>query len=376
MSGIFPDQLNGGVPICSPAAGSLLPVPSVVNGYCPPSTFTVDCVVTALPTGCTANPARWSAAQTNAFQSEMLALAAAFCPDGSWDCCSNTNLAANFEGFLAKQPVHLCGPTSGIPECDSVAPGSSYFDTDCETWFVNLGGCGCCQWVDQTNVAAMDINVLDLQYGVDGPTTVTLTETDGTKHLIDLADLVDPDATLVNNNNGTFTWTSGDGATIHTFCGACPTVTNNGNGTLTFDPGTGGPTTTWCDGCQLTSGPTADIPACGTVQLGSTYWDEDCDTLFASVPNGAGGCVWVDITNSATNETTTILGWDPVTGTLTYTNETGAVVNHNITRHEHSSDVNPPATSMLGDTWWDPACDTNFIRLNDGTSDLWIETTH
>jgi len=97
MAGILPDTANGGLVIRS-ADGTATPVAGVVNSFSPPAAFHSTCLITALPSDCTA---RISAAQVNAISSELLALMAYLNPTGSYNCGAVTNLASNFAAWAA-----------------------------------------------------------------------------------------------------------------------------------------------------------------------------------------------------------------------------------------------------------------------------------
>lgn len=97
MAGIFPDLSSGGVVIRN-ADGDCLTPAEVINAFCPPETFGSSCEITALPSTC---DARLTPAQINAIVSELLCLAVAFNPTGSWDCDSLCNLSAAFSAFVA-----------------------------------------------------------------------------------------------------------------------------------------------------------------------------------------------------------------------------------------------------------------------------------
>lgn len=97
MTGIFPDAVNGGKVIRDLTKTCYTPA-GVVNTYCPPATFTTSCDVTALPSDCTGVITQ---AQVNALMAELLALAVAMTPAGTWNCASVTNLAAAFTSWAA-----------------------------------------------------------------------------------------------------------------------------------------------------------------------------------------------------------------------------------------------------------------------------------
>ena len=96
MPGIIPDSINGGLQVRD-ADGNPISQPLVENGYNPPPSFDLTCTLNYLPTDCTA---RISAAQINAFQAEMLCLAATFDLSGTWNCDSTCNLASGLTNWI------------------------------------------------------------------------------------------------------------------------------------------------------------------------------------------------------------------------------------------------------------------------------------
>ncbi|UPT53301.1 hypothetical protein [Synechococcus phage Ssp-JY38] len=97
MPGIIPDHSAGGV-VVRDAGGNCLPVENVLNAYCPPAGFLSTCEIRYLTNDCAA---RILPAQINAFQSELLCLAATWDPDGTWNCESPCNLSAAFNSWVA-----------------------------------------------------------------------------------------------------------------------------------------------------------------------------------------------------------------------------------------------------------------------------------
>ncbi len=101
MAGILPDEVNGGLVFRDIDGNCAIPA-GVQQVYCPPPTFDATCEMRALPSDCNA---RISAAQINAIVSELMALAVAMNPDGSWTCNSLTNLAANFAAYVGANGI-------------------------------------------------------------------------------------------------------------------------------------------------------------------------------------------------------------------------------------------------------------------------------
>lgn len=95
MPSIIPPASAGGV-VVRDAAGNCHSPPSVPNAYCPGPNFNSTCEINYLPEDCTA---RITVAQINAFQSELLCLAEAFRPQGTWDCDSLCNLGEMFTNW-------------------------------------------------------------------------------------------------------------------------------------------------------------------------------------------------------------------------------------------------------------------------------------
>lgn len=146
MPGIFPEPTSGGIEIRD-EFGICLSPPNVSNYYCPPGNFLTSCNITALPSDCTA---RITAAQINAFQSEMLCLAVTLNPDGHWNCGGTCNLSHMFtdwmtgvyEGSLTdiiNQILIPLIPEQGIP--DAPDDGQQYARQS-GTWSVVIVGDG------------------------------------------------------------------------------------------------------------------------------------------------------------------------------------------------------------------------------------------
>lgn len=114
--GIIPDPGYGGIVVTT------LPAPAgVSNAYVPPTSFTVSSNLNFYGANCSAN--RFDPQQLNAFESEMLALAATINPNGTWNTGSVTNLANAFATWAA-------GITSGGVSLATAAdyPGSASSD--------------------------------------------------------------------------------------------------------------------------------------------------------------------------------------------------------------------------------------------------------
>lgn len=88
--GTIPSAVNGGIVVTT------LPAPSgVTNAYVPPSSFTVSSQLFFYGANCAAT--RFDPQQLNAFESEMLCLAATMAPNGTWNTGSVCNLASAFQ---------------------------------------------------------------------------------------------------------------------------------------------------------------------------------------------------------------------------------------------------------------------------------------
>lgn len=92
--GIIPDPGYGGLVV------TVLPPPAgVTNAYVPPDSFTVSTPLTFYGANCSAN--RFDPQQLNAFESEMLCLAATINPNGTWNAGSVCNLGNAFSVWAA-----------------------------------------------------------------------------------------------------------------------------------------------------------------------------------------------------------------------------------------------------------------------------------
>jgi len=113
--GIFPDRTLGSVVVRS------LPAPAgVTNAYVPPGTFTLSSPITFYGSDCTI--IRFDPQQLNAFESEMVALAVAMFPTGTWNSGSVTNLANAFLNFT----THWAGGGSGGGESVALSISTTY----------------------------------------------------------------------------------------------------------------------------------------------------------------------------------------------------------------------------------------------------------
>lgn len=122
MPSIFPEVTSGGLVVRDENGVCQSPA-NVQNAYCPPATFNTTCEVRALPSDCTA---RITAAQINAFQSEMLCLAATLTPDGTWNCGSLCNLSSAFAAWMVGTYDGSLGDAIGDHVCN--APLIAYAD--------------------------------------------------------------------------------------------------------------------------------------------------------------------------------------------------------------------------------------------------------
>ncbi len=101
MPGIIPDQSSGALVVRNESGVCQNPA-NVLNAYCPPADFVTTCTVMALPSDCNA---RVTAGQINALVSEMLCLAVAMTPEGTWNCASTCNLSAAFQAWVGANGI-------------------------------------------------------------------------------------------------------------------------------------------------------------------------------------------------------------------------------------------------------------------------------
>jgi hypothetical protein len=97
MPGALPEYVAGAVDYRD-AAGAPINPPNVQNAYSPAPAFLSSCLLTALPSDCTA---RIEARQVNAIVSELLAFAECMDPNGTWDCTSLKNLCTAFTNWVS-----------------------------------------------------------------------------------------------------------------------------------------------------------------------------------------------------------------------------------------------------------------------------------
>lgn len=104
MPSIFPSTTGGGIAVTD-SNGDVIPsvFGTIVSGYVPPDTFTMTCPVTFY--GGAACDMRFQPFLINAMASELLALAAAMNPNGTWNCGLVTNLATAFLSSNQTEPL-------------------------------------------------------------------------------------------------------------------------------------------------------------------------------------------------------------------------------------------------------------------------------
>lgn len=218
MTGIIPTVGAGGVP---------LPNANVTNGFIP-TTLGGSCSFLFLPNDCTA---RITAAQINAFESEMLCLAEQLNPGGTWNCGSVCNLSSLFlqwmEGsyqnsLLDKIQDHLCArpvvtdlgplPSPKYIMCDGAGNIVQYDD-------IAAGGACCPTSIVYDPVTGL----LTLSLSVGGPLTTnvvlpTLTDLNPGGHQIAeydrngvLTPINETVTTITNDGLGTITYTDENG---------------------------------------------------------------------------------------------------------------------------------------------------------------------
>jgi hypothetical protein len=98
MPGILPEIETAGGLVYRDAAGNPTNPLNVQSAYSPSPAFLSSCLLTALPTDCTA---RIEAKQVNAIVSEFLSFAECLDPNGPWDCNSLRNLCAAFNVWVS-----------------------------------------------------------------------------------------------------------------------------------------------------------------------------------------------------------------------------------------------------------------------------------
>lgn len=128
--GIIPDVAYGAQVVAA------LPAPAgVTNAYVPPNGFTVSSALNFYGSNCSAT--RFDPQQLNAFESEMLALGAAFYPTGTWNTGSVTNLATLFNAWVANIEFN---PTVTSPQNAQIIMyngGASRFENQDFPWDIN-----------------------------------------------------------------------------------------------------------------------------------------------------------------------------------------------------------------------------------------------
>jgi hypothetical protein len=130
MAGILPDDVSAGGVVIRDAEGDPTNPANVQNAYSPLPSFLTSCLLTALPSDCTA---RIEPRQMNALVSELIRFAECLDPDGPWNCDSTDNLCNAFTTWVSEKGTsHGDGITiigSGT-SADPFAVGT----IDCGSW--------------------------------------------------------------------------------------------------------------------------------------------------------------------------------------------------------------------------------------------------
>jgi hypothetical protein len=153
MTGIFPDEVTGGVIIRDDLGNPTNP-PSVQNAYTPAPGFITSCEMTAIPSDCTA---RITPAQINAIVSELVALAECLDPDGPWNCNAVTNLCAAFMAYAAAHGgIHF-----GVDPPNPIV-NPFWYETDTGILYLSLidAGGGASQWVQANGAVADQVTII------------------------------------------------------------------------------------------------------------------------------------------------------------------------------------------------------------------------
>jgi hypothetical protein len=150
MSGIFPDEVTGGV-IVRDDLGNPTNPSNVQNAYIPAQAFLMSCEMTAIPSDCTG---RITPAQINAIVSELVAFAECMDPDGPWNCASLTNLRAAFTAWVAAHG----GVVSGEDPPPSPPANPFWFQSDTGLLFYFYDGA----WVQIGGVVADNLTIVGM----------------------------------------------------------------------------------------------------------------------------------------------------------------------------------------------------------------------
>lgn len=151
MSGVFPDEITGGIVIRNPAGFPTNP-PNVQNAYVPGPAYIITCPPTAIPSDCTA---RITPAQINAIVSELLALAECLDPDGPWNCNSVTNLCAAFMAYVTAHSGISFGDDPPNPVVNPF-----WWETDTGILYVFYDDGNTAQWVQANGVVVDQVSII------------------------------------------------------------------------------------------------------------------------------------------------------------------------------------------------------------------------
>jgi len=125
MSSVFPDQNVGGIAVVD-TQGNPTGAPGIINGYIPPSTYSVACALRYYGTDCTL--VRFDPTLINALSSELLCFTATLNCNGAWDCSSVCNVGASFKAWTV---------STAPPNGDCMAGLLWIIDDEIAKWFAD-----------------------------------------------------------------------------------------------------------------------------------------------------------------------------------------------------------------------------------------------
>jgi hypothetical protein len=167
---IFPDTASAGGLEYRDAAGNPTNPPNVQNAYPPLPAFLSTCLLTALPSDCTA---RIEPRQVNAIVSELLSFAECLDPNGTWDCNSLKNLCAAFTAWALLNAGVFIADTPPT----ATKPGQLWWESDTGILYIWYDDGSSQQWVDTGSSDVVMDKISIVGNGVAGdPHTVGLVD--------------------------------------------------------------------------------------------------------------------------------------------------------------------------------------------------------
>lgn len=156
MASVFPDTTSAGGIVYRDEAGAPTHPENVANAYPPAADFSSTCLLTALPSDCSA---RIEPRQLNAIVSELLSFAECLDPDGAWNCNSLQNICTSFTQWAI---TNVLGLIIADAPPTVTKPGTLWWESDTGNLFIWYDDGSSQQWVQLNGTDEMFVDGISI----------------------------------------------------------------------------------------------------------------------------------------------------------------------------------------------------------------------